>query len=147
MIDWKKCAIEDLRTYNRRRDSLDNIKCRIAALKEQYASVKCALGSDTGAVQGGGNRIEDRMLSNIVERERLTHTYRAAKCLVDLTEQGLSGLDERERLVLERFYVEPGKGNVDRLCGELGYEARQIYRIKDDALYKFTVCQYGIMDY
>lgn len=146
-MDWKKCAIEDLRNYGRRRDSLDNIKSRITALKEQYASVKCALGSDTGAVQGGGNRIEDRMLSNIVERERLTHTYRAAKQLVDLTERGLSGLDERERLVLERFYVEPSKGNVDRLCDELGYERAQVYRVKDQALYKYTICEYGLSDY
>ena len=146
-MDWKKCAIEDLRNYGRRRDSLDNIKSRIVALKEQYASVKCALGSDTGAVQGGGNRIEDRMLSNIVERERLTHTYRAAKQLVDLTERGLSGLDERERLVLERFYIEPAKGSVDRLCDELGYEKTQIYHMKDSALYKYTICEYGLSDY
>lgn len=146
-MDWKKCAMEDLRNYSRRRDSLDNIKSRIAALKEQYASVKCALGSDTGAVQGGGNRIEDRMLSNIVERERLTHTYRAAKQLVDLTERGLSGLDERERLVLERFYVEPERNAVPRLSDELYVEKSQVYRIKDDALYKFTICQYGLSDY
>ena len=146
-MDWKKCAIEDLRNYSRRRDSLENIRGRIAALREQYASVKCALGSDSGAVQGGGNRIEDRMLSNIVERERLEHTYRAAKRLVDLTERGLNGLDERERLVLERFYVEPSKGNVDRLSDELGYEQAQVYRIKNDALYKFTIHEFGIVDY
>ena len=146
-MDWKKCAIEDLRNYSRRRDSLENIKGRIVALREQYASVKCALGSDSGAVQGGGNRIEDRMLSNIVERERLEHTYRAAKRLVDLTERGLNGLDERERLVLERFYVEPERGNVDRLCGELGYERSRIYQVKDEALYKYTIHEFGLLDY
>lgn len=146
-MDWKKSAIDDLRNYCRRRDSLDNIKARIAALKDQYASVKCALGSDPVPVQGGGAKIEDRMLSNIVERERLAHTYRAAKRLVELTERGLDGLDERERLVLERFFVAPAKGNVGRLCGELGYEQAQVYRIKDDALYKFTIHEYGLADY
>jgi ArpU family phage transcriptional regulator len=146
-MDWKKSAIEDLQKYSRRRDSLDNIKTRIAALKEQYASVKCALGSDSVAVQGGGSRIEDRMLSNIVERERLAHTYRAAKRLVELTERGLDGLDERERLVLERFYITPAKNAVPRLSEELFVEKSQVYRIKDDALYKFTICQYGISDY
>jgi ArpU family phage transcriptional regulator len=98
-------------------------------------------------VQGGGSRIEDRMLSNIVERERLAHTYRAAKRLVELTERGLDGLDERERLVLERFYITPAKNAVPRLSEELFVEKSQVYRIKDDALYKFTICQYGISDY
>lgn len=146
-MDWKKSAIEDLCYYCRRRDSLDNIKTRIAALKDQYASVKCALGSDSTPVQGGGNKIEDRMLSNIVERKRLILTYRAAKGLVELTERGLDGLEERERLVLERFFISSERGACQRLKGELGYEERQIYRIKDDALYKFTICQYGISDY
>lgn len=59
-MQWKKCAIEDLRNYKRRAESLDNIKTRIRALKEQYASVKCSLGSDTTAVSGGGSRIDVR---------------------------------------------------------------------------------------
>ena len=146
-MDWKKCAIEDLRCYERRRSSLGNIQERIGALKDTYKSVKCSMGSDAVAVQGGGSRIEDRMLSNIVERERLTYTYNAAAKLVELTERGLAGLDQRERRVLELFYLAPAKGNVERLCDELGYEQRQVYRIKDEALYKFTVCQFGIIDY
>jgi ArpU family phage transcriptional regulator len=146
-MDWKKSAIEDLRNYNRRKDSLDNIKQRIRALKEVYASVKCSLGSDPVAVKGGGSKIEDRMLDNIVERKRLSHTYNATKQLVELTEKGLGGLDERERRVLELFFIAPQKGSVARLMEELGYEQRQIYKIKDQALYSFTIMQYGLADY
>jgi len=146
-MDWKKAAVEDLRNYERRRDSLTNIKDRIGALKEHYASIKCSLGSDTVAVQGGGSRIEDRMLSNIVERQRLAHTYNATKRLVELTDRGLEGLDRRERRVLELFYIAPAKGNVERLKDELGYEERQIYRVKDEALYEFTIREYGLVDY
>lgn len=66
---------------------------------------------------------------------------------MDPTQRGLSGLDERERLVLKRFYVSSERGNVDRRCGELRYETKQVYRIKDDALYKYTICEYGLPDY
>ncbi|MEA4896142.1 MAG: hypothetical protein VB064_12915 [Oscillospiraceae bacterium] len=146
-MNWKQASIEDLRNYNGRKESLDNIRERIGALKEHYASIKCSLGSDTVAVQGGGSRIEDRMLNNIVERQRLAHTYNATKRLVELTERGLLGLDNKERRVLELFYIMPAKGNVERLKDELGYEERQIYRMKDQALYDFTVHQYGLIDY
>lgn len=146
-MDWKKSAIEDLRNYNARKDSLDNIITRIAALKDQSASVKCSMNSDSVPVQGGGTKIEDRILSNLVERERLTHTYRATKKLVELTERGLAGLDDGARLVLERFFIAPAKGNVERLKDELGYEERQIYRMKDQALYDFTIREYGLVDY
>jgi len=146
-MDWKKCAIEDLHNYNARKESLENIIMRISALKDQSASVKCSMNSDKIPVQGGGSKIEDRILSNLVERERLKHTYHATKRLVELTERGLAGLDERGRLILERFFIAPAKGNVERLCGELGYEERNIYKLKDQALYDFTIREYGLMDY
>lgn len=145
-MNWRAAAIEDLKKYHMQKESLENIPERILALEEKYQSIKSAL-SDSTPVQGGMSRIEDRMLDNIVERKRLKHTYRATERLVALIERGLSGLNDRERLVLDRFYVRPIKGHVSRLMDELGYEQSQVYRVKDDALYRFTVCMYGIIDY
>ena len=146
-MDWKKAAIEDLRNYNGRKESLENIKTRISALNDQCASVKCSMSCDSIPVQGGGTKIEDRILSNLVERERLKHTYQATKKLVELTERGLACLGDNAKLVLERFYISPGKGNVQRLCDELGYEQAQVYRVKDQALYDFTIREYGLPEY
>jgi DNA-directed RNA polymerase specialized sigma subunit len=147
LVDWKKSAIEDLRNYTGRKESLDNIRERIGALKEHYASIKCSLGSDTGAVQGGGSQVEDRMLNNIVERQRLSYTYSATKRLIELTERGLAGLDDKEQKVLQRMFISPEKGAVSRLCDELGYEQAQVYRMKDQVLYSFTVREYGLPNY
>ena len=145
-MNWQKAAIEDLKKYPMQKDSLENVKKRIGALKEKYQSIKCTL-SDTTPVMGGSSRIEDHMLDNIVERKRLEHTYRATARLVELVERGLSGLDERERLVLERFYVQKNRNHVERLMEEMHFEKTRVYEFKDDALYKFTISMYGIIDY
>lgn len=145
-MNWQKAAIEDLRKYQAQKASLNNILGRARALKETYLSIKCVM-SDSTPVIGGSSRIEDNMLDNIVERKRLEHTYKAAAQLVNLVERGLAGLSDRERLVLERFYVSRNRGHVEDLMEELHFEQRRVYQIKDDALYKFTIYMYGLIDY
>ena len=87
------------------------------------------------------------MLDNIVERERLKLVYHADRRLVRLIERGLSKLSEEERLVIDLFYIDRPRDHLDELTKRLGYEKTQIYRIKDAALYKFTVTMYGITEY
>lgn len=145
-MDWKKAAIEDLRSYTYHRDSIRNIPERIQALKEQFEAIRCA-NSSREPVQGGTSRVEDNMLNNIVERERLKHTLIATRRLVALIQRGLAGLDDTERRVLERFYINRVRGHVELLENELHLEQAQVYRIKDQALYKFTLAMYGLTDY
>lgn len=145
-MNWKKSAIEDLRKYPLQREALTNIRERIGALETIYRSAKTAnLSADP--VKGGGNRVEDALLNNIVERERLKATYRATERLVKLVERGLAGLSDEERLVLQRFYIAPARGSVEALMSELHVEKTRVYERKDEALYLFTVFQYGIIDY
>jgi hypothetical protein len=59
----------------------------------------------------------------------------------------LEGLDDRERLVLERFYIQRTRGHVERLMDELHFEKSRVYQCKDEALYKFTISMYGLIDY
>jgi len=145
-MNWQKSAMEDLRKYNAQKESLDNARERIGALKYRFESVRCS-SSDSTPVQGGASRIEDKMLDNIVERQRLTYTYHATKKLVALVERGLSGLDERERKVLDAFYINREYGHVENLYEELHVEKSRVYQIKNDALYKFTISSYGLIDY
>ena len=83
------------------------------------------------------------MLSNIVHREELERSLEQAKMWVALVDAGLETLSAEERLILNRFYIHPAKGNVDRLCGELGVEKSQVYARKDAALHHFTISLYG----
>ena len=48
-----------------------------------------------------------------------------------------------EKLVLQRFYLSPERGSVERLCMELGVEQSSVYRKRDKALHKFALALYG----
>lgn len=143
---WSDCAVQDLKKYANMKASLDNIAEKIEALEAKFTSIK---GSrmDKIPVTGGGSHWEDFLLDNIVERERLTLLHEADIKLVAIIERGLAALNKTERRVLECFFIHRQRDHVGKLIEELHLEQAQIYRIKDQALYKFTVHQYGIEDY
>lgn len=145
-MKWTECAITDLKKYRAMNESLTNIPEKIQILKIRFESVKSG-SSDSTPVQGGGSRAEDALLDNIVERERLKLLYHADRRLVRLIERGLAKLSEEERLVIDLFYIDRPRNHLDELTKRLGCEQAQIYRIKNTALYKFTVTMYGITEY
>ncbi len=145
-MKWEEYAIEDLRKYKYLKGSLENIRERIKVLELKYQSVKCAT-VDKVPVKGGSSRIEEYMLDNIVERQRLEYLYEANKKLVELIEKGLKKLNEKEYLILEKFYIDRPKKPIEFLSEKLGIEQAQIYRLRKEALYKFTVNMYGIVEY
>jgi ArpU family phage transcriptional regulator len=145
-MNWKQEAANDLITYTRKKDSLENMRQQMGALKSQFISISGA-ATDKQPVMGGASQLEDRQLDNIVKRQRLNLTYQATKRIVDIIERGIAGLTEQERKVIERFYIYRTKDYIERLMSETGYEQAQIYRIKNDAIYKFTLFMYGITDY
>lgn len=145
-MNWKREAENDLKNYSRRIESLNNAKEKIKALQDQMLSVRAGI-SDSTPVQGGGNRSQETMINCIAEIERLELTITANDRLVRLVEKGLAGLSPEEQKVLELFYIYRTRGHVERLMEILNLEQAQIYRIKDAALYKFTIAIYGIIDY
>lgn len=145
-MNWEQMAIDDLKKHKAREGSLENMITRIKALKEQMTALK-GRATDMAVVRGGVSRMEDKLLDNIVERERLKATYKATKHLVDIVERGLSGLDEKEKFILLTFYMDRPKKHVERCMEQLHLEQAQVYRMKDRALYKFTISMYGIVDY
>ena len=144
ILNWKKEAVNDLRTYPQRKESIENIRERIAVLEEQFTSLH-GVSADT-PVMGGMSRQEEKMLNNISEREKLTSSLKIAEDLVKLTEKGLAVLDKRERQVLEGFYFEKSDNNVERLCEKFHLEKTRLYEIKDIALRKFTIAMYGTVE-
>ena len=145
-LNWKKEAIEDLRSYNDRKKSLDNMKAKITALELQYRTIRSS-SADSTPVQGGASRTEDSWINNIVQRDRLRLTYQATKPLVALVERGLAGLTEQQREVLDSFYINHISGHVRRLSEKYHIEQAQVYRMKDEALRQFTINMYGLIDY
>ena len=141
-MNWKKEAIEKLKEYNARKQAITSIPMEIAQLESAVRGIRSA-AADGVAISGGGSGREDMLLSNICKREELKRSLATAKVWVAQVEDAMSVLNQEERLVLDRFYINPAIGNVDRLCGELNVEKPTIYRRKDDALRHFTICLYG----
>lgn len=141
-MNWKFEAIEKLRLYEAKKQSLRSIPEEIARLESAMKSIRSAT-ADGSPVKGGGSGREDMMLSNIVHREELERSLEQAKRWVAVVDGGLKILGVEERLILDRLYINPARGNVDRLCEELCVEKPTVYRRKDAALRRFTVCLYG----
>ena len=144
-MDWKKAAEDDLKLYNLRVMSLENISERIATLKASKQGIKACV-TDKSPVKGGQSKYEEMLINCIVEIERLSINYEVTKRLIRLTEKGLSVLDSDAREVLESFYISGSERCLEVLRERLGYEKSQIYRIKDRALQKFTIACFGITE-
>lgn len=141
-MNWKSEAVDKLRQYEAKKLSLVNIPLEISRLESAARGIRSA-ASDGTPVSGGGSGREDMLLSNIVHREELERSLEQAQKWVALVDAALAILSTEERLLLERFYVHPARGHVDKLCGELGLEKSQVYAKKDSAIRHFTISLYG----
>lgn len=141
-MNWKKEAIEKLKEYNARKQAITSIPMEITQLESAVRGIRSA-SADGVAISGGGSGREDMLLSNICKREELKRSLATAKVWVSQVDAAMGVLNQEERLILDRFYINPARGNVDRLCAELNVEKPTVYRRKDDALRHFTICLYG----
>lgn len=144
-MNWKIEAVDKLRQYEAKKQSLKSIPEEIARLESAMKSIRSATSDGTPA-HGGGSGREDMMLSNIVHREELDRALEQAQIWVGLVDAGMELLTDEERLILDRFYVHPEMGAANRLAGILDRDAKTIYRWKDAALRRFTICLYGVTE-
>lgn len=139
---WDLVAIDKLKDYAAKKNAAAHIPAEIARLEDDFKHIRSAT-TDATPVDGGGNRREDMLLANICQRAELHHQLANIEAELDGIETALAAMTIEERLVLERFYVYPCKGSVDRLCEELGIERPTVYKRKDAAREKFTKLLYG----
>ena len=141
-MKWKNEAMEKLRRYDVMRQALRNIPAEIERLEESACTLR-SVTPDRVPVKGGGGKREEALINNLMQRQELEWTLDQVKRWLKITDRGLLALKEDERLVLQRLYLYPEKGAVDRLCTELGVEQSTIYRKRDQALERFTLAMYG----
>lgn len=143
-MNWKKEAENELRQYTDLCSSIMNIRERIASVEMAMSSIKGSTSSVP--VKGGGNQYEDNMLNLIVEKDRLKDLYRVNRQRQKIIKRGLDALSEKEKKVINRFYINNMKyaDAVNCLREEIGYEERQINRIRNDALYHYTLAEFGL---
>ena len=139
---WDLAAIDKLKDYTAKKNAAAHIPAEIARLEDDFKHIRSAT-MDATPVEGGGNRREDMLLANICQRTELWHQLNNVELELAGIEKALDALTAEERLVLERFYINPHKGSVDWLCEELGIERPTVYKRKDAAREKFTKLLYG----
>ena len=145
-MNWKKEAADKLRNYTARQQAVNNITAELHRLACKAVSIRSAT-ADGSPVQGGGSGREDAMLNNLCRRQELERQLKQVELWCSVVEGALAVLNEQERLVLDRFYIHPSKGNLERLCQELGAEVATVYRKRDAALHRFTIALFGFDEY
>ena len=144
-MDWKQEAEDKLRGYEARKRALLNIPEELARLESEAVSIHSAPWEGT-PVKGGSCTREDLLLTNLVHQAELVRARERAVHWISEVDRSLEHLDAEERLSLNRFYIRPAKGNVDRLCEELGVEKTAVYDRRYKALRHFTVAMYGSVE-
>ena len=141
-MDWKSVAMEKLRDHEAKQQALKSIPLEITQIESAMTSLRSARVEGAPVrVRGSGH--EDRILGLIVKKQELEDNLNRVQMCVDVVCRALQVLNKEERHILDRFYINPAKGNVDRLCDELCIEQSAVYRRKDAALRKFTIALYG----
>lgn len=143
-MDWKRIATDDLKKYMQYQTATINIQEKIKMLEEQLDGLKSS--GECVPVKGGMSSYEDRLIDNIVKRDRLKLNLRIIRYHMSCIERGLQNLTHEERTILHYFYIDRPSHPIDIIRDKLYLEQSRIYQIKDTALYKFTVSMYGIVD-
>ncbi len=144
-MNWKKEAINLLRDYPAKQQSLNNLKERYAMLELGSQSLRAA---QTSAIplHGGLSRQQEHLINSIAEKEQVLANYNMTAKQLKWVEKGLSQLSAQERLILEGFYIKDGENAKNDLMNELCIERSALYDQKEKALRKFTLTMYGLLE-
>lgn len=145
-FNWCLFSIQRLKDYENRLAAVDSLTEQIKALEDKYTAIRSAT-LDSTPVQGGtDNKREEMLIHNISTRQELSNNLDFIKREIEITERGLAALTEDEKRILTRFYINRSKGYIDRLCDEMFISKTELYRQKDEALKRFTMVCYGVVE-
>lgn len=144
-MDWQKISIQRLRDYEGRKKAVELIPEQVSTLEMSFTAIRSA-SMDGMPIDRSGNHREDALLSNIAMRDELENNLEIAKREVGITESGLAGLSAEQRKILQSFYINRPYRHIDKLCAELHVEKTKLYHMKDEALKKFTLACYGVVE-
>ena len=155
MKPYEKESISLLRAYPGTLNAERTIQEECMALDEMIRSIKKGMASGKGQSGESGEPDESEfpetgMAATYEEESQLAQLLHRRDeqraCLMycmarrRAIERALSSLSERERTVLDLFFVhKPEESHsLDVLMEQLGYEKTHIYRIRSDALLHFS---------
>lgn len=136
-------AIKELQDYALWRHSIDIIPERIKEIDAMMVSL--GGGGADAPVKKSGNEREKKLCALIDEKTELLRTLDINRAKQEYIERGLSALNDVERKVLEGFYMSNMRHNEarEKLMDELGYVETSIEKIRNVALKKYSMCEFG----
>lgn len=145
-MEWKKRAEEDLKNYRSYQRAIKNTEDRIRMLDDRMTAARASVITDTPRSRNGNRQQEDILLDAITERDDLKLWLTAQRRRVGLIEQGLSALENDEKYLLTMFFIDRPRegGHAEIICEKLGVEVATAYRMKDAALRRFVMEEYGV---
>ena len=145
-MNWQKMSIERLNKYQARQTALESLTEQIKTLEQNYTAIRSATTDGTPTHGGHENKREEMLIGNIATREELQCNYEIAAHEVEITEKALATLTQEQQRILYKFYIMRNRGHVEDLCQELCVEKSRVYTLKDEALKKFTIACYGVVE-
>ncbi len=137
-MDWKICAIDDLRRYK-------HVKVGILNSKDRLSVVNGIINDLRKQSDKKGRSLRDtKLLDAVMEAKLLRRNISAAESTMRIVERGLDSLSDDERALLEKFFMQSHPKSASSISKELGYSLRSLYRARDQALEKFTLAMYGV---
>ena len=134
--------MERLGRYTLVQRSLDTIPLELERLRSEAQAIRSGLvcnGVKTSRDRG------ERLLNNMMQRQRLEWMLRDAEQWVQVTDLALSALEKNQRQILESLYIRKDK-KATQLEAELGMEHSTLYRHREKALERFTLALLGSLD-
>lgn len=141
-MNYKKWLIEDLQNLERQRFAITQLREELETVEAEYAAIK-ATNYDKMPTGSGENVQEEKLLTAIAKKDELRASLIYTEKHVADMERLLKQLPDDERQIIERTFVGQEKYAADSLADELGYERRNIYRMRNRALLHLAQLRYG----
>lgn len=141
-MNYKKWLIEDLLTLERQRFAISQLREELETVEAEYTAIK-ATNYDKMPTGSGENVQEEKLLTAIAKKDELRASLIYTEKHVADMERLLKQLPDDERQIIERTFVGQEKYAAESLADELGYERRNIYRMRNRALLHLAQLRYG----
>lgn len=142
-MQWKQEAVEKLTQLDAKKKSLELIPMELARIASEMDSIKTRRPDSPMGNKGSNRGKEDLILNCIAQSEELKRNLERTRIWVEAVSKAMETLTPEERLILDRFYVNPERGAAEDLADSLMIDRKTVYARKDTALWRFTTALYG----
>lgn len=143
MITYKDRMRGDLEDLNVWKFTIVQMREELETINAELTSIK-ATNFDKMPNGSGENYQEKKLVDAIAKKEELEELLALNERKVANIERLLNELSDEERTIIDRMIISKEMYAADRLVDELGYERRNIYRMRDNALRRLCQLRYGV---